>query len=279
LFFHEIFCAVDLDRKTLESLQLELTATDVKFKLLEVPRLKLKPGQIKIINSRRLRVEPPDPEKERDPVKRKSVNVCLQMLLASLPDVIVLGIPSVTRAVISHAGSSSSSSSGNNTNGLVLYVEGTGMIDVMGTLGVDGTAVKNNNIMEVSRALGIEAGRATIIEQIQYTMEQHGMTIDARHTMLLADCMTNKGEVLGITRFGIAKMKDSVLMLASFEKTTDHLFDAALHGRVDDVTGVSECIIMGIPMPTGTGLFKVMHRQVEGGVVLSRRPAPVLAGY
>ena len=46
-----------------------------------------------------------------------------------------------------------------------------------------------------------------------------------------------QGEVLGITRFGIAKMKDSVLMLASFEKTTDHLFDAALHGRVDEITG------------------------------------------
>ena len=46
-----------------------------------------------------------------------------------------------------------------------------------------------------------------------------------------------QGEVLGITRFGIAKMKDSVLMLASFEKTTDHLFDAALHGRVDDING------------------------------------------
>lgn len=42
---------------------------------------------------------------------------------------------------------------------------------------------------------------------------------------------------MGITRFGIAKMKDSVLMLASFEKTTDHLFDAALHGRADSITG------------------------------------------
>ena len=26
-------------------------------------------------------------------------------------------------------------------------------------------------------------------------------------------------------------MKESVLMLASFEKTTDHLFDAAVHSR------------------------------------------------
>lgn len=69
-----------------------------------------------------------------------------------------------------------------------------------------------------------------------------------------------QGEVLGITRFGIAKMKDSVLMLASFEKTTDHLFDAAVHGRTDEIEGVSECIIMGIPMPIGTGLFKIKQK-------------------
>ena len=78
----------------------------------------------------------------------------------------------------------------------------------------------------------------------------------------------SQGEVLGITRFGIAKMKDSVLHTASFEKTADHLFDAAIHGRVDDVVGVSESIIMGIPMPTGTGLFRIRHNvagQVGGG--------------
>lgn len=32
------------------------------------------------------------------------------------------------------------------------------------------------------------------------------------------------GEVLGITRNGLVKMKESVLLLASFERTTDHLF-------------------------------------------------------
>lgn len=107
-------------------------------------------------------------------------------------------------------------------------------------------------------------------------MTSYGMSIDNRHTMLLADCMTYKGEVLGITRFGIAKMKDSVLMLASFEKTTDHLFDAALHGRTDQVEGVSECIIMGIPMPTGTGLFKLFQEH-PADLPLPRRDLPVLS--
>ena len=144
----------------------------------------------------------------------------------------------------------------------------------MGTTGVVGKQTTSNHVMEVERILGIEAARSTIISEIRYVMTSYGMSIDNRHTMLLADCMTYKGEVLGITRFGIAKMKDSVLMLASFEKTTDHLFDAALHGRVDQVEGVSECIIMGIPMPTGTGLFKL--HQEHPDLQLVQRSMPLL---
>ena len=34
-------------------------------------------------------------------------------------------------------------------------------------------------------------------------------------------------------------MKESVLMLVSFAKTSDHLFDAANHGQGDAINGVS----------------------------------------
>lgn len=54
-------------------------------------------------------------------------------------------------------------------------------------------------------------------------------------------------------------------MLASFEKTTDHLFDAAFYGKRDAIDGVSECIIMGIPMSVGTGAFKLLHNTVLSG--------------
>uniref|UniRef100_A0A671NQ26 DNA-directed RNA polymerase n=1 Tax=Sinocyclocheilus anshuiensis TaxID=1608454 RepID=A0A671NQ26_9TELE len=89
----------------------------------------------------------------------------------------------------------------------------------------------------VKKTLGIEAARSTIINEIQYTMVNHGMSIDRRHVMLLADLMSYKGEILGITRFGLAKMKESVLMLASFEKTADHLFESAYFGQKDSVCG------------------------------------------
>merc|ERR1719263_2037969 len=117
--------------------------------------------------------------------------------------------------------------------------------------------------MEAERSLGIEAARSCIMKEIGDVLSNYGISVDQRHMMLLADVMTYKGEVLGITRFGMAKMKESVLMLASFEKTTDHLFEAALRGRTDQIDGVSECIIMGIPMPIGTGMFKLKQRNVE----------------
>jgi len=39
------------------------------------------------------------------------------------------------------------------------------------------------------QTLGIEAARETIMKEIKYTMAEHGMSIDARHVMLLADVM------------------------------------------------------------------------------------------
>jgi DNA-directed RNA polymerase III subunit RPC1 len=74
-------------------------------------------------------------------------------------------------------------------------------------------------------------------------MNSHGIELDRRHVMLLADLMTYRGEVLGITRNGLVKMKDSVLLLASFERTTDHLFEAAFFNQLDNLAGVSEAII------------------------------------
>lgn len=69
--------------------------------------------------------------------------------------------------------------------------------------------------------------------------------------------MCCKGRIIGFTRYGVDKMKDSTLMLASFEKTTDFLFDAAAQGKHDRLRGVSEKIIIGKPITLGTGMFDV----------------------
>ncbi|ETE69582.1 DNA-directed RNA polymerase III subunit RPC1, partial [Ophiophagus hannah] len=214
-----------------------------------VSKLRVKPGDVVVHGEAVVCVTP-----------RENSKSSMYYVLQSLKE----ELPKVSRAVI-HIDEQSGKEK------YKLLVEGDNLRAVMATHGVKGTRTTSNNTYEVEKTLGIEAARTTIISEIQYTMVNHGMSIDRRHVMLLSDLMTYKGEVLGITRFGLAKMKESVLMLASFEKTADHLFDAAYFGQKDSVCGVSECIIMGIPMNIGTGLFKLLHKANKEAVP-PRRP-------
>ena len=245
---NDLYLELILDLDAINQLQLDVTVHSARDAILATSKLKLKPTNVLIASENILHVLP-----QEDVVDEGRALFMLQHLRLAVPNVIVQGIASVGRAVINDKGDGTYN----------LIVEGTNMQAVMGVDGVKGTETRTNHVMECERTLGIEAARACIIKEINDTMGAHGMSIDNRHSMLLADVMTYKGEVLGITRFGMAKMKDSVLMLASFEKTTDHLFDAALHGRTDTIDGVSECIIMGIPMPIGTGMFKLQHRAMK----------------
>ncbi|XP_051795501.1 DNA-directed RNA polymerase III subunit RPC1 [Acanthochromis polyacanthus] len=241
----DCFILVKLSLERIRLLRLEVNAETVRYSIC-MSKLRVKPGDIAVHGEAVVCVSPRENSKS-------SMYYVLQSLKEELPKVVVQGIPEVARAVI-HIDEQS------GKNKYKLLVEGDNLRAVMATHGVNGSRTTSNNTYEVERTLGIEAARSTIINEIQYTMVNHGMSIDRRHVMLLADLMSYKGEILGITRFGLAKMKESVLMLASFEKTADHLFDAAYFGQKDSVCGVSECIIMGIPMNIGTGLFKLLHK-------------------
>lgn len=141
-----------------------------------------------------------------------------------------------------------------------IVAEGTGLQEILGAPEVDARNTTTNNIHEVQRTLGIEAARAAIIREIQYTIGKHGISVDVRHIGLLADVMCITGEICGMTRFGLQKMGDSsVLTLASFEQTGEHLFGAGYHGYTDTVSSVSECIILGQRIPIGTGSFKIQY--------------------
>lgn len=215
-----------------------------------------------------LRISPPgskDTGKGIPAHQRMYFNI--QSLKAALPHIIVQGIPSVSRAVINEEATQNE-----GKKSYYMLVEGYGLQDVMGTPGINGLDTKSNHVVEVQHVLGIEAARTMIGSEIGYIMSAYGITVDRRHLLLLSDVMTFKGEILGITRFGVAKMRESVLMLASFEKTTDHLFDAAVHSRQDSIVGVSECIIMGVPIPIGTGIFKLLHKVQASTPVEKRQP-------
>ena len=58
--------------------------------------------------------------------------------------------------------------------------------------------------------------------------------------------------LLGITKASLAT--DSWLSAASFQETTKVLTDAAIEGKTDHLVGLKENVIIGKPIPAGTGL-------------------------
>ena len=135
----------------------------------------------------------------------------------------------------------------------VLYTEGSALKKILHCDGIDPTRVKTNNINEIADVLGIEAARNSIISEAMETLREQGLEVDVRHIMLAADMMTCGGELKQIGRHGVAGEKSSVLSRAAFEVTVNHLLEAAIHGDVDELCGVTENVIVGQPIRLGTG--------------------------
>jgi len=147
--------------------------------------------------------------------------------------------------------------SDSNKSEFKIYAEGTGLGEVLRIPGVNFRKTFTNNIHEICNMLGVEAARNSIIAQTKYTISIYGIVVDYRHISLLSDVITYNGFLMGLNRYGIVKMKNSPLMLASFEKTGDILFDAAFFGSRDRMRGVSEKIMIGSHANIGTSKFSV----------------------
>ncbi len=74
------------------------------------------------------------------------------------------------------------------------------------------------------------------------------------------DVPTARPLILGITKASLAT--DSFLSAASFQETTKVLTDAAIEGKVDKLQGLKENVIIGKPIPAGTGLKRYRDLQL-----------------
>ena len=143
----------------------------------------------------------------------------------------------------------------------VILTEGSNLKAVLGVEGVDPRRTTTNNILEIYEVLGIEAARSAIIKEIKRVLDDHGLDVDYRHIMMVADAMTYSGRVRQVGRHGVAGEKGSVLARASFEVTVRNLIEASLRGELDDLRGVIENVIIGSkPIPLGTGAVKLKMR-------------------
>ncbi len=140
----------------------------------------------------------------------------------------------------------------------VIKTSGTNLKAVLKLPDIDATRTTTNDIKEIAKVLGIEAGRNAIVYELKKVLEDNDILVDIRHITLLADLMTFDGEIRGIVRTGITREKASPFARAAFEETTKHLLDAALGGQSENLQGVVENIIVGQPIKVGTGIVDLV---------------------
>lgn len=156
------------------------------------------------------------------------------------------GIPGIERVTVL-----------NNGQEWFIQTAGSNLAKVLEVEGVDKTRVYTNSVHEIAQVFGIEAARAALVREIMGTLEEQGLEVDVRHVFLVADLMTSKGFIQQIGRHGVAGSKSSVLARAAFEITVPTLAEAAVKGQTEDLKGVTENVIVGLPIPVGTGMVEL----------------------
>jgi DNA-directed RNA polymerase subunit beta' len=98
------------------------------------------------------------------------------------------------------------------------------------------------------------ADRFTVLAENERVEEEDGK-LATFHTVLM-----------GITKASLAT--DSFLSAASFQETARVLTDAAIEGKVDNLAGLKENVIIGKLIPAATGLprYRQLTVTVEGYV-------------
>ncbi len=185
-------------------------------------------------------------------VKTKAEDLkSIRRITTRLRELTLKGIKGISRAIIVE-----------KDGELAIATEGTNLEEVFKIPEVDAFRTSTNDIVEISRVLGIEAGRNAIITELTKVLEAQDLKVDARHIMLIADAMTFRREVKSIGRHGLAGEKVSVFARAAFEETAKHLLRACTYGETDPLRGVTENILIGQTIPCGTGTVK-LEMEVE----------------
>jgi DNA-directed RNA polymerase III subunit RPC1 len=271
------FIQIILNRNLIHDLQLEINADSVRQSILAFakrpmgPLKNLAPELVTVRGRYVVEVYPFE-------LDRRRMYFNIKSMLTLLPEIVVGGIPGITRVVVANKAGAGASA----PPVLEVVAEGAELRAVMNLPGVDGRRVVCNHVGAVERVLGVEAARSVIVSEIQAIMRAYSLSIDIRHVFLLADVMTYRGNVLGITRYGIQKMNSGVLTMASFERTTEHLYNAAVMQRADSQLSVSENVIVGCPVPLGTNSFTLLQGTssltTSSGRSRSVRKAPEVDG-
>jgi DNA-directed RNA polymerase I subunit RPA1 len=124
---------------------------------------------------------------------------------------------------------------------------------------INPNTISTNDIAAMLANYGVEACRATIIQELSGVFGGHGISVDNRHLNLIADFMTRGGGFSPFNRNGL-RGSVSPFMKMSFETTVGFLADAVADGDFDDLSNPSSRIVVGRMSKVGTGAFDVLTK-------------------
>ncbi len=208
----------------------------------------------------RLRTVFPADLKEDDGLAEDEDTTLVKLESVVLDDITLGGIKGISRVFMQEKGRTVISSKGDfdtSQREWTIDTEGSNLKEVLAVDGVDAVRTYSNNSYEVFQVLGIEAGRAALLQELRNVIEFDGSYVNYRHLALLCDLMTQRGQLMSITRHGINRTDAGALAKSSFEETVEILMEAAAQGDKDDCKGVAENVMLGQVAPMGTGAFDV----------------------
>ena len=148
------------------------------------------------------------------------------------------------------------------TNYVYADTIGTNLKEVMARDDVNPDYTYSSHMYEILNVLGIEAVRNFLIKTINDAVKFEGY-INPMSIVLLADYMTNKGEITKMTFKGLKQQETSVIAHASLEQAMSVFGGAATVGIIDDTTSTSASIALGKKVHIGTGAGMTIDPDLE----------------
>jgi DNA-directed RNA polymerase II subunit RPB1 len=140
----------------------------------------------------------------------------------------------------------------------VLDCIGSNLLGVLALDYIDANRTYSNHIIEMFDALGIEAARQTIYNELSEVLEFDSSYINSHHLGLLCDRMTYTYKLISIFRHGINNDNTGPIAKASFEETPKMFLNAAQFAELDIMRGISANVMCGQEGFYGTSAFQVM---------------------
>lgn len=141
---------------------------------------------------------------------------------------------------------------------------------------IDWTRSHPDNIRQFSSAFGIDAGWKYFLNNLKSAISDTGKSIQHKHLLLVANCLSASGEFVGLNSKGLARLREhasvkSPFMQACFSNPSVNFVKAAKTETKDDLQGTLDALAWGSIPRIGTGgQFDIVYTMKD-----NKLPVPV----